>query len=126
MSHCPRCGRPGSAPHACDEAVVAFYRDRPVALALWADLWRRMERHGPVEVAATKSRTSFVRRIRFAWVHEATLKGVHVGFLLPHPLESPRVRSGRRGNVWSHHVKMEGEVDEEVMGWLREAYDAAA
>ncbi len=78
-----------------------------------------------MEVAATKSRTSFVRRIRFAWAHEATRKGVHLGFLLPYPLDSPRVRSGRRGNIWSHHVKVEGEVDKEVAAWVCAAYDAA-
>ena len=48
---------------------------------------------------------------------------------LPHQLRSPRVAvavepyPGR----WTHHVliSQEEQIDEELMGWLREAYEFA-
>ncbi len=104
--------------------VRAFFHDRPRALELYHVLEAVVDRFGPTQRAATKSRVSFIRRTRFLWVHEAGLKAIWIGFNLPHDIDSPRLRSGRRAGGWSHHVKISSaaDMDEELVGWLGEAY----
>jgi hypothetical protein len=108
-------------------AALAFFRDRDAAHALFRAVVARVAGWGPFELAATRSRVSCVARTRFLWVHEANEDGaIWLGFLLPHALGSPRVRSGRHGGRWSHHVKVasEADLDGEFLGWLREAYES--
>ena len=106
-----------------------WFHDRPAALATFHALRDAVAAFGPVELAVTKSRVSFVRRNRFLWVHEANTDGaVWVGFDTARPIDSPRLRSGARGNKWSHHVKLTGpdDLDAEFLAWAREAYDLSA
>ena len=112
-------------------AALAFFGERDAAHGLFHHLVSRLaERTGPFDLAATKSRVSCVARTRFLWVHEAHADGaIWIGFLLPHALDSKRLRSGRLpGGRWSHHARLDSEadVDGELLGWLEEAYAADA
>lgn len=112
-------------------AAIAFFGDRDAAHGLFHHLVSRLAgRVGPFGLAATKSRVSCVARTRFLWVHEAHADGsIWIGFLLPHALDSPRLRSGRLpGGRWSHHARLDSEadVDDELLGWLAEAYETDA
>lgn len=109
-------------------AALAFFAGRDAAHGLFHRVVSTVAEAGPFELAATRSRVACVARTRFLWVHEANEDGaIWLGFLLPHPLSSDRVRSGRLGGGrWSHHVKVasEADLDGELVGWLREAYEA--
>lgn len=107
--------------------VRAFFLDRPAAEANFERLRGALEAFGPMTLAATKSRVSFVRRTRFCWVHEANRDGaIWIGFHTPWPLDSPRLRSGTRSGRWSHHARLAADapIDDGLLGWLRAAYEA--
>ncbi len=129
---CGRCGVPlVPLPHACDDAAVsAFFHERPFARRLFEAVCRIVvDVGGPTTLAATKSRVSIVGMTRFLWIHEAGLQDIHVGFILDRDVSSSRVRSGHRGNQWSHHVKLSSmdDLDGEFVSWVRAAvaYDAS-
>ena len=117
--------------------VLFFFDGRPTELALYEALLLRMEAAFPdASVKVQKSQISFYHRHLFAaaslplrrrkgWPKQALL--VTLG--LPYRLDSPRVAvavepyPGR----WTHHVLVSepGQIDGELLGWLREAYDFA-
>ena len=114
--------------------VLAFFDGKPLELALYEALFRRMEAAFPdAAVKVQKSQISFYGRHLFAaaslpvrrkkdWPKQCLV--VTIG--LSHRLESPRVAvavepyPGR----WTNHllVSEEGQIDEELMDWLREAW----
>lgn len=90
---------------------------------------------GPVTVRVTRSQAAFRRRVGFCWVwppgrylaHPAA--EVVVSVALPRQDASGRWKqvvavTGRR---WMHHLEVRGldDLDDEVAGWLAEAYAAA-
>ena len=117
--------------------VLFFFDGHPEELALYEALFRAVEEAFPEgSVRVQKTQISFYGRHLFAaaslplrrrkgWPKQALL--VTLG--LPYRLDSPRVAvavepyPGR----WTHHVLVteEDQIDEELMGWLREAWDFA-
>ncbi|MEG0756553.1 MAG: DUF5655 domain-containing protein [Oscillospiraceae bacterium] len=55
--------------------------------------------------------------------------GIVVSFGLSYRLDSPRIAVATEPypNRWTHHVPVTdaAQLDEELLGWLREAYDFA-
>lgn len=103
-------------------AAEAFFRDRPAARATFEAVRAFLARLGPMEIAATSSRVAFLARTRFLWAHGAHRDGsITVGFLLPHRVASPRLRTGEAGSRWGHHAKVHA-LDDELEAWFREAY----
>ena len=118
---------PRFASAADRDAALAFFRGHDAAHKLFHAVLAQAAAWGPFELTASKSRVSITPRTRAIWCHEANDDGsLWLGFLLPRKVESPRLRSGPAGGRWSHHVKVrgEGDLDAELLGWLREAYDA--
>ncbi len=90
---------------------------------------------GPADTIVTKSQVAFRRRTRFAfvWIPDAYLRNSDVPLVLTVGLrrrdDSPRWKQvvepapGR----FTHHIELDdsSDVDEEVRGWLREAWAAA-
>lgn len=81
-----------------------------------------------------KSQIAFRRRRGFAYVwrpgqYVASQVPAVLSLALSHPLSSPRIKAIAHPSprVWMHHVELTGadQVDDEVRGWLREAYDGA-
>lgn len=91
---------------------------------------------GDVTTRTTKTQVAFRRRRGFAFVWPPWV-GVRdhvdapavVSFALDRELDSPRVKQvvHPSSRVWMHHVEVHDptELDDEVAGWVREAYDAA-
>ena len=82
-----------------------------------------------VEVAPKKAYVSLRRNRQFGILKPSTAKrmdvGVHFGADAP---DSPRVADGKAfGGMVSHQVAVSGpaEVDDELLGWLRAAYERA-
>ena len=114
--------------------VLFFFDGKPLELALYETLLRRMEREFPeASVKVQKSQISFYGRHLFGavslpvrrkkdWPEHCVV--VTVG--LPYRLESPRaaVAVEPYPGRWTHHVLIseEEQIDGELLGWLREAW----
>jgi uncharacterized protein DUF5655 len=128
---CPRCGQGFVSPnmwHSCLRMTVRdHFQGRPKEVV---DLYRRFARMvrelGPgVKPVSVKTGIGFMVRVRFAGV--ALQKGgLRVSFWLKRRIDSPRFARIElippRNFVYSFHVRSPEDLDEEVRGWLREAY----
>ena len=117
--------------------VLFFFDGHPAELALYEALFRAVEETFPAgRVKVQKSQISFYGRHLFAaaslpvrrrkdW--PKTCLVVTAG--LSHRLDSPRVAvaSEPYPGRWTHHILVteERQIDEELMGWLQEAWDFA-
>ena len=117
--------------------VLFFFDGKPLELALYEALFRHLEMEfSEASVRVQESQISFYGRHLFSaaslpvrrkksWPEHCIV--VTIG--LSHQLESPRVAvavepyPGR----WTHHVLIsdEEQIDSELLGWLREAYEFA-
>lgn len=117
--------------------VLFFFDGKPLELSLYQTLFLRLDSAFPEgKVKVQKSQISFYGRHLFAaaslpvrrkkdWPEHCLV--VTVG--LPYRLESERVAvavepyPGR----WTHHVLVSGpeEIDDELMGWMEQAYSFA-
>nr|WP_326185655.1 DUF5655 domain-containing protein [uncultured Oscillibacter sp.] len=114
--------------------VLFFFDGRPLELALYEALFRRMDAAFPdASVRVQKSQISFYGRRLFAcaslparrrrgWPERCVL--VTIG--LSRRLESPRVAVATEPypGRWTHHVPVSdaGQIDGELLAWLREAH----
>jgi hypothetical protein len=83
---------------------------------------------GDVEFAAKKAYVSVRRSKQFALLQPSTAARLDVGIQLKGVAASPRLEaSGSFSAMVSHRVRVSqlGEVDAELLGWLREAYERA-
>ena len=115
---------------------VLFFSPMPGALPLYKMLRGKLLAECPdVTVKVQKTQITFQARYGFAFVSLRRMKGcpdvfMIVSFGLSHRLESPRIAAAAEPypNRWTHHVLIERpeELDEELMGWVKEAYDFSA
>jgi hypothetical protein len=90
---------------------------------------------GDVAIRTTKSQIAFRRRRGFAYLWlpgrylERPQAEVVLSIALDRELRSPRFKEIAHPSpgIWQHHLEVRdiGDVDEEVRGWLRDAYDRA-
>ena len=113
-----------------------FFNGREAARHIFDVLSAAIAVLGPAEVRVTKSQVAFRRSKAFAWawVPGMYLRGRGAPLVLtlsfPERSASPRWKQivepapGR----FTHHLELwsEADVDAEVRGWLREAWEAAA
>lgn len=116
--------------------VDQFFAPYPRARRLYDVLERAVHAVGDVQVKVTKSQVAFRRRKTFAWawVPERALKREGLAPLvlsvgLSHRDGSPRwkeVAAPAPGH-FTHHVELyrTADIDDEVRGWLKAAYDEA-
>jgi hypothetical protein len=122
--------------HAQDEPRTPeeFFDDCPGGLALYRLVERAAADIGEAAVRVTKSQIAFRRRRGFAhlWRPDRYVRSsvpVVLALALPRDLRSPRVKAVAHPtrSLWMHHVELSdaAQVDEEIRGWLAEAYDDA-
>lgn len=114
---------------------LMFFNTMSGALPLYEALRQKLLAEFPdATLKAQKSQITFKARYGFAFVSLRRMKGcpevfMIVSFGLSHRLSSPRVAVAVEPypNRWTHHVIVseEGQLDDELMGWLREAHDFA-
>lgn len=118
--------------------VLRYFSGRPLELSLYEELYQRMDITFPQAlVKVQKSQISFYNRHLFAaaslpvrrkkdWPEHCIL----VTFGLSYRLDSPRIAVAVEPypNRWTHHVVISEpeQVDQELMGWLEEAYTFSA
>lgn len=89
---------------------------------------------GPASTAVTTSQVAFRRRRGFAYVWrpgqyvDSDVPAV-LSIALPHEVASDRFKEvvHPSTNVWMHHLELHetSELDDQVLGWLTEAYASA-
>lgn len=117
-----------------DEQVLLFFDKVPDALPLYAELERRILAEYPdTRIKVQKTQISFYNRHLFACVPFAKVRKkadrpdsyIVVTFGLEHRADSPRIDIATEPypNRWTHHVLISdlSEIDDELMGWIREA-----
>lgn len=118
--------------------VLFFFEDHLEALPLYEAFEAQVERLGEANIRVQKTQITFSNRHNFAFVSFLPARKakdrpktyITVTFGLGRRVESPRIDivtepyPGR----WTHHVLVSSaeEIDGELMGWIREAYDFSA
>jgi uncharacterized protein DUF5655 len=128
---CPKCGRrfvSRNLWHACGdysvEGLVQGKGARAREMFNWFE--ELIAACGPYEIAPAKTRVAFMARVRFAGIQNVSDRGMTVAFALPRPMPHPRIRKVEEiTSGWFGHffrVRTPEELDDEVLGWLRESY----
>ena len=112
-----------------------FFNIMPNALPLYEILRSKLLTECPnTSLKVQKSQITFKAKYGYAFVSLKRMKGcpevfIIVSFGLSHRLNSPRIAIAVEPypNRWTHHmIVFEAEqLDDELIGWLREAYDFA-
>ena len=119
--------------------ALFFFDGNPGALSLYEAFEEKVLRAvGPVHIKTGKTQITFSNRHIFSCVSMMRLRKkkelppayIVVTFGLERRETSPRVAAPAEPypNRWTHHVLIERpeELDEELMGWVKEAYDFSA
>lgn len=122
----------GSAPSAAStpagDPLDAVYTGAKAALRPVHDaVIVAVEAFGDYEMAPKKAYVSLRRKKQFAMVGPATQKLVEVGLNAKGLPPSPRLKQMPAGGMCQYTVRIGSpdEVDAELVGWLRAAYDSA-
>lgn len=115
---------------------LLFFDPMPGALPLYQRISEQLLSAFPdTTVKVQKTQITFKAKYGFAFVSLRRMKGCPKMFLilsfgLGSPLASPRIAAATEPypGRWTHHVIIsdEGQIDAELMGWLRQAHDFAA
>lgn len=114
--------------------VEGLFAGRAESLALFHSVREFIESLGPVKIEAMKSQISFGTETKFAWVwlprpwdKKRPENSIVLTFGLGRHIEHERVAQAVEPypGRWTHHViiEKEADLDEDVRGWLHEAYD---
>lgn len=113
--------------HSCVRITVRDHlRGRPrEQVELYRELARIVRSLGPgVTNVSSKTRTGWMARARFAGV-QFRRDRLLLGFWLKREISSPRLKAtylGRSDWIYETSVVSASELDDELRGWLREAY----
>lgn len=119
--------QPAAAP--AGDALDAIYSGNKAGLrALHEALLQALAALGSFETAPKKAYVSLRRSKQFAMVGPATAKQIEIGLNCKTLPEHPRLKIEKPGGMCqaSTRIEAEAQIDAELMGWLRAAYDAAA
>jgi hypothetical protein len=114
--------------HACGPYTIEKFLEGkgPRARELFDGFAALIRKCGPVTTAPAKTRIAFMVRVRFAGVSNISERGMTIGFALRRPLKHPRIQKVTMYNPrwYGHYVRIKSleELDDELLGWLCEAY----
>ncbi len=121
----------GDAPEAGSlDLVEAQYEGPKAALRpIYEAIVTAVRAFGPdVEIAPKKANVSLRRSKQFGLIQPSTAKRVDVGLILKGVSPTERLEeSGSFNAMFTHRVRLgdAAEVDPELLGWLRRAYEEA-
>jgi Domain of unknown function (DUF5655) len=128
---CPRCGRRFAArnqTHTCGvRSLEEHFAGKPPEIRRIFDrIVALAERNGPLEVIPEKTRIALHARMSFAAL-QPRRRWVDGHVILARRRDEPRFRRvetfSPRNHLHAFRIEREDEVDDEVAGWLAEAYD---
>jgi hypothetical protein len=111
-----------------DEVIGAIYADKKAPLRPIHDaLMAAIHGFGEFEVAPKKSYVSLRRKKQFATVGPGSATRVDVGLNMKGVEPTDRLLAEKPGGMCQYKVRLSdvSEVDPELIGWIRQAYDAA-
>ena len=115
---------------AADDPVAAQYSGEKAGLRpLYDALLKAVGKFGSdVEVSPKKTYVSLRRKKQFAMLGPATKAEVELGLNVKALPASPRLKALPPGGMCQYAVRLSGpgDIDAELMGWVRAAFDAAA
>ncbi|MBT8444199.1 MAG: DUF4287 domain-containing protein [Gammaproteobacteria bacterium] len=122
--------REGTAPSSSDDPVAIQYGGAKAQLKpIYDELVRIVSRFGKdVEIAPKKAYVSLRRSKQFGLIQPSTKDRVDVGINLKGEKAGKRLEaSGSFNAMVSHRVRLgsKKDIDAELKGWLKKAYDAA-
>ncbi|HRQ40926.1 MAG TPA: DUF5655 domain-containing protein [Chloroflexota bacterium] len=117
-------------PKEADDLVAAQYAGAKAGLRpVYEALITAVTQFGPdVELAPKKAYVSLRRKKQFGIIQPSTASRVDVGINLKDIPPTERLeQSGSFNSMVSHRVRLSrvDDVNDELIGWLRQAYDAA-
>lgn len=119
----------GPAPGGEDLVAAMYAGEKQALLPVWAAIEKAVRGFGAdVEVSPKKTYVSLRRSKQFALVQPTTKTRVDVGLCLKGERTGPRLEAAGSFNAMvSHRVRLEkaSDVDAELVGWLRQAYERA-
>jgi hypothetical protein len=124
-----RFGYPDFLTADADELVAGQYADRPQLRPVLDAVLAALPGLGPVTVQARKTFVSLVTpRRTFAVVQATTKSRVDLGLRLEHEQPGGRLLAARDIGAATLRIPLAGpaDVDDEVLGWLRRAYEENA
>jgi hypothetical protein len=113
---------------AAADPLDAIYAGNKTALRPLHDrLIAAIDRLGPYEKAPKKAYVSLRRKKQFATVGPATKDQIEIGLNAKAMPSSPRLKVLPAGGMCQYSVRIGGasDIDDELLGWLRAAYDGA-
>lgn len=119
--------------------AMMFFNKNPASFHLYEVFEKKVcKRFDPIIIQVQKTQITFKNRYIFACVSLARVKKkaelppeyIVITLGLPSPLDSQRiaVKTEPYPGRWTHHIVIgsEAEIDDELMNWVRQAYDFAA
>ena len=121
---------PGTAPAApaAGDTAAAFYTGAKAGLKPIHDkIMAEIKKFGEFEIAPKKTYLSLRRKKQFAMVGPATNTQVEVGLNVKGLKAASRLVAQPEKSMCNYKVRVADakEVDAELLGWIRQAYDAA-
>jgi hypothetical protein len=112
-----------------DELVEAQYAKKTDLKPIYDHIIKAVSKFGKdIEIAPKKNYVSLRRKKQFAIVQPSTKTRMDLGLIIKDRSAEGRLEEGSKWNAMcTHRVKLasEGEVDKDVLTWLKEAYEAA-
>lgn len=121
-----------------NESTLFFFQGHEKAMELYETFVQKLaETVGEVKVKVSKTQIAFAGRYQFAFVSFAKVcpakdrpeNYMVITFGLDHREASPRIQVATEPypGRWTHHIQVSApeEMDEELMGWVKEAAEFA-
>ena len=112
---------------SADDQVYAQYKGKESLIPIYEALISYVKTLGKdVTITPKKTTVSIIRKRQFILIKPATKTRVDLGFKLKDVPTTERLEnSGPFGTMCTHRVKLSDakEVDKELKGWIKEAYD---
>ena len=121
-------GQSAAAGKSGAEVLAEIYADKKAPLRPVHDaLMTAIGRFGEFEVAPKKGYVSLRRKKQFATIGPGSATRVDVGLNMKGVAANERLVAEKPGGMCQYKVKLAApsEVDAELIGWIRQAYDAA-
>lgn len=115
--------------HDAEDLLKNQYTDKEVLIPIYEKLIEEISSFGDdITRAPKKDSVSMIRKKQFALIKPATKTRIDLGLKLKGKPETDRLgSSGPFGSMCTHRVQLTdvNAVDQELINWLKEAYEAA-
>jgi len=121
-------GQSAAAGQSGEDVLAGIYADKKAPLRPIHDaLMAAIGRFGEFEIAPKKGYVSLRRKKQFAMIGPGSATRVDLGLNMKDVAATDRLLAEKPGGMCQYKVKLTSasEVDAELIGWIRRAYDAA-